>query len=154
MNSSLYDRKAKLPDTLKDHLSKSFEMVESDGNTEGHNRNKEIRESGILTYKQIKRIKNWFDGYDGDGKDAPFILNGGERMKTWCDHVLNHWRGSLESGKKIKSDTGMSNQYIDDHQKDGIVLNPNDKHESGSSKFDTAVNEEIQRINKLFKKLK
>jgi hypothetical protein len=44
MNSSLYDRKAKLPDTLKDHLSKSFEMVESDGNTEGHNRNKEIRE--------------------------------------------------------------------------------------------------------------
>jgi hypothetical protein len=149
MNSELYDRKVKLPDTLKNHLSKSFESVESDANTEGHNRNQEIRESGILTYQQIKRIKNWFDKYDGDGKDAPFILNGGDRMKTWCDHVLNHWRSVIDSGKKVKADSGMSNQYIDSHDKDGIVVNPNDKHESGLNKFDTSVNEEIKRINKL-----
>ena len=154
MNSNLYNKTAKLPDSLVKHLTLCFSSVNADSNTEGFNRNQELNKNKIATYQQIKRIKNWFDGYDGDGKDAPFILNGGERMKTWCDHVLNHWRETLESGKKIKSDTGMSNQYIDDHQKDGIVLNPNDKHESGSSKFDTAVNEEIQRINKLFKKLK
>jgi hypothetical protein len=36
-------------------------MVEADSNTEGFNRNQELRESGVATYQQIKRIKNLFD---------------------------------------------------------------------------------------------
>ena len=37
MNKDLYHRKAKLPESLKNHLQKSFEMVEGDSNTEGYN---------------------------------------------------------------------------------------------------------------------
>ena len=48
MNKDLYHRKAKLPESLKNHLQKSFEMVEGDSNTEGYNRNKELRETGII----------------------------------------------------------------------------------------------------------
>ena len=154
MNKDLYHRKAKLPESLKNHLQKSFEMVEGDSNTEGYNRNKELRETGIISYPVLKRVKNWFDSYQGDGKDAPFILNGGERMNKWCNHVLDHWRSSLESSKKIKGDTGMENQYIDNHEKDGIVVNPHDKHERGINKYDTSVTEEIKKINQLFKTIK
>lgn len=154
MNKDLYHRKAKLPESLKNHLQKSFEMVEGDSNTEGYNRNKELRETGIMGYPVLKRVKNWFDSYQGDGKDAPYILNGGDRMHKWCNHVLNHWRGSLESGKKIKGDTGMENQYINNHEKDGIIVNPHDKHERGINKYDTSVTEEIRKINQLFKTIK
>lgn len=153
MNKDLYDRKVKLPESLKNHLSKSFEMVEADSNVEGYNRNQELREKGIMTYQQLKRVKNWFDSYDGNKEDVPFILNGGDRMQKWCGHVLNHWRDSLESGKKIKMDTGMDNPYIDNHTKDGIVVNPGDKHEKGINKYDTAVTEQIKQINSIMKTL-
>jgi len=153
MNKDLYNRKAKLPESLKNHLQKSFEMVEGDSNTEGYNRNKELRETGIMGYPVLKRVKNWFDSYDGNKEDTPFILNGGDRMQKWCGHVLNHWRDSLESGKKIKMDTGMDNQYIDNHTKDGIVVNPGDKHEKGINKYDTAVTEQIKQINSIMKTL-
>jgi hypothetical protein len=153
MNKDLYNRKAKLPESLKSHLKKSFEMVEGDSNTEGYNRNKELRETGVVGYPVIKRIKNWFDSYNGDGKDSPYVLNGGDRMNKWCNHVLDHWRDTLESSKSIKSDTGMDNQYIDSHEKDGIVVNPHDKHERGINKYDTSITEEIKKINKLFKQL-
>jgi len=154
MNKDLYHRKAKLPESLKNHLQKSFEMVEGDSNTEGYNRNKQLRETGIVSYPVLKRIKNWFDSYSGDGKDSPYILNGGDRMNKWCDHVLDGWRNGLEKGKSVKSDTGMENQHIKNHKKDGIVVNPHDKHEKGINKFDTAITEEIKKINQLFKIIK
>ena len=54
--------------------------------------------------------------------DSPYVLNGGDRMNKWCDHVLDGWRKSLEGGKTIKSDTGMENQHIKNHEKDGRVF--------------------------------
>ena len=47
----------------------------------------------------------------------------------------------------------MENQYIDNHTKDGIVVNPNDKHERGINKYDTAVTEQIKQINSIMKTL-
>ena len=75
MNSNLYDRKAKLPKSLIKHLEECGGMVEADSNTEGFNRNNELRESGVVTYQQIKRIKNFFDNFEGNKEDTPFILN-------------------------------------------------------------------------------
>ena len=99
--------------------------------------------------KKVKRIKSWFDGYNGNKEDAPFILNGGDRMKNWCDEVLKVWRANVDGGKKIKSDTGMQNQYIDNHEKNSFNLN--DKH--SSTVDDLSVNEELKKINKLMKKI-
>jgi len=153
MNKDLYHRKAKLPAPLIDHLQKSFEMTEGDSNVEGYNRNKELRETGIIGYPVLKRIKNWFDNYDGDGNDAPYILNGGDRMNKWCNHVLSQWRDTLHHGKQIKSDAGMENQFIDTHEK-GFITNPYERHRRDIDKFDTSVNEELKKINKLFKLIK
>lgn len=150
MNKNLYDRKAKLPITLVKHLENSFNSVEADTNIEGFNRNQELRETGIASYQQLKRIKNWFDGYQGKKEDAPFILNGGDRMQKWCNHVLDHWRNVDMAGKKIKSDGGMENQFIDSHEKNGLIINPHDKHEKGINKFDTSIQESI---TKRFKRL-
>jgi hypothetical protein len=151
MNSDLYNNTAVLPDTLLKHLGDSFNSVQlqADTNIEGFNRNQELRQSKNATYQQIKRIKSWFDGYNGNKEDAPFILNGGDRMKNWCDEVLKVWRANVDGGKKIKSDTGMQNQYIDNHEKNSFNLN--DKH--SSTVDDLSVNEELKKINKLMKKI-
>jgi|TARA_R110000803_G_scaffold132165_1_gene199377 hypothetical protein len=143
MNKNLYDRKAKLPKSLIKHLEECGGMVEADSNTEGFNRNKELRESGMVSYQQIKRIKNFFDSFGGKKEDAPFVLNGGDRMQKWCDHVLNHWRSVEQGGKKRKADGGMENQFIDNHEKNGLAMNPHDRHEKGINKFDTTIKESI-----------
>ena len=145
MNKNLYDRKAKLPDGLLKHLKQCFTSVDADSNTEGYNRNKEITDNGYVTYQQIKRIKNWFDGYGGKKEDAPFILNGGDRMKGWCDEVLRVWRDNDGSSKQHKSDAGMQNQYLDSHFK----LGTGSQHSSTADQL--SVKEEIKRINKLIK---
>ena len=149
MNSNLYDRKAKLPQSLVDHLKSSFESIEADSNTEGYNRNRDLQNEPVVTYQQLKRIKSWFDSFDGNKEDAPFVLNGGERMQKWCDHVLNHWREVDRGGKNRKKEGGMENQFIDDHSKDGIVMNPHDKHEKGLNKFDSSINEEVDKMKNL-----
>jgi hypothetical protein len=152
MNNNLYDRKAKLPDSLVTYLKSCFESVNGDSNTEGYNRNKEITNTGYVTYQQLKRIKNWFDKYSGDKKDSPFILNGGDRMKNWCEEVLRTWRDNDSATKKHKSDGGMMNQYLDSHEKNSFNLA--DKHTSTVDDLKVGgVNEEINRINKLIKKL-
>ena len=136
MNSSLYDRKAVIPDTLLKHLEQCFSSSNGNENTEGY-----------------KRIKSWFDNFNGNKEDAPFILNGGDRMKNWCDEVLNTWRNNVEGGKKIKSDTGMQNQFLDTHEKNGVNISPNKRHEKGINKFDTSIKEEVEKINYLIKKI-
>lgn len=149
MNSDLYNNTAVLPDTLLKHLNDCFNSVQGDSNTEGYNRNQELRQTKSATYQQIKRIKSWFDSYNGNKEDAPFILNGGDRMKNWCDEVLKVWRNNLEGGKKIKSDAGMQNQYNDSHEKNNFNMNAS--HSSTSDKL--SVSEEVKRINKLIKKI-
>lgn len=149
MNSSLYDRKAVVPDTLLKHLQKCFDSTSTSENDEGGKRNKELRDSKVASYQQIKRIKNWFDSYSGNKEDAPFILNGGDRMKGWCDEVLRVWRQGDNSGKKIKMNTGMENQYLDSHEKNNFNLN--NKHTSSVDNL--KVNEEVKKINKLINKI-
>lgn len=147
MNKSLYNQIVMLPDSLIKHLTDCFNSVNGNSNVEGFNRNQELRQSKQTTYQQLKRIKNWFDSYTGKKEDAPFILNGGDRMKQWCDHALTQMRSQVSNSKKIKSDGGMQNQYIDSHQKDGI--NVADKHTTTLS--DLKLEQEINKINKLIK---
>jgi hypothetical protein len=149
MNSNLYNNIAMIPDSLVKHLTDCFNSVQGNTNTEGYKRNEELRKSKKATYQQIKRIKNWFDSYGGNKEDSPFILNGGDRMYKWCDEVLRVWRDGTNAGKKIKSDAGMQNQYLDSHEKNSFNLN--DKH--GTTADDLKIKENINKINKLIKNI-
>lgn len=153
MNKNLYDRIAIIPDSLVKHLEDCFNSVNGNQNIEGYNRNQQLRQGKQATYQQIKRIKSWFDNFSGKKEDAPFVLNGGDRMKLWCDEVLRVWRENDKGGKKIKMDAGMQNQFIDDHQKDQMIKNPLDSHSKTNSDIDVRVQEEFNKMNKLYKKL-
>lgn len=152
MNSNLYNNIAIIPDTLIKHLTDSFHSIDANSSIEGFKRNQDLRKSKNATYQQIKRIKSWFDNYNGNKEDAPFILNGGDRMHNWCDEVLKVWRANQDGVKKVKKNTGMQNAYIDDHEKNGINMNQTDLLKN-STKVDTNVSEEIMKINDLIKRI-
>lgn len=111
MNKNLYDRINIIPDSLVKHLNDCFSTVQGNQNIEGYNRNQQLRQSKQATYQQIKRIKSWFDNYNGKKEDAPFILNGGDRMKSWCDEVLRIWRDNDKSGKNVKMNGNAKSIY-------------------------------------------
>jgi hypothetical protein len=152
MNSKLYNNIAVIPDTLIKHLTDSFHSCDADSSIEGFKRNQDLRKSKNATYQQIKRIKSWFDNYNGNKEDAPFILNGGDRMHNWCDEVLKVWRANQEGVKNIKKTTGMQNSYMKTHDKNGINMNQTDLLKN-DAKADLSVNEEINKINSLIKKI-
>lgn len=153
MNKNLYDRIAIIPDSLVKHLNDCFTSVQGNQNIEGYNRNQQLRQTKQATYQQIKRIKSWFDNFSGKKEDAPFILNGGDRMKIWCDEVLRVWRENDKSGKKIKMDAGMQNQFIDDHEKNNLITNPLATNTKTNSDIDVRMKEEFDIMNKLYKKI-
>jgi hypothetical protein len=78
MNKDLYGNTIQLPEDVVEYLQQCFDSANTDDSTiEGFKRNQELRDSRETTYQQLKRMKNWFDNFNGLENDLPFILNGG-----------------------------------------------------------------------------
>lgn len=155
MNKALYDKFVEFPKDKQEHMKKSFSLVkDADENSEGFKRNKELQSKNYITYKQLKRIKNFFDNFKGNHRESSFILNGGVLMKNWVNDQLRKMRDGLEMTKTNKMNTGMQNQFIKPHEKkDFTNVRPSQKHKSTIEKYDTAVTESLKRINEIISKL-
>lgn len=123
-------------------------------NTEGYNRNKELQSQKFITYKQLKRIKNFFDNFKGNHKEHSFILNGGVEIKNWVNDELRKMRDYVKNTKNNKMNTGMMNQFIDPHEKkDFTNVRPSQEHSKTIDKYNPSVNESVKRINELISKI-
>jgi len=155
VNSTLYGKTIELPKEIVEYLGTCFDYVpNSDPSIEGHKRNIELRDTGYVTYQQLGRIKNWFDNYSGDGKDAPFILNGADYMKNWVNSTLKGLRDVDAQSNQIQND------YMPDHVDDGYqedlgpiadMLRPSKQHSTFVQ--DVKITEDVKRINQLMKKI-
>jgi hypothetical protein len=155
VNKELYGKKVPLPEDVIVYLGQCHDAaVGADDSTEGYKRNKELRDSGEVTYQQLKRIKNFFDEFNGHENDLPFILNGGHYVKGWVDKTLGSMRSDVEMGKEVKSEV-LPNQYIAPHEKDGLsnMNRPSQSHTSKLGQYDLQVTENLKRINDLIKKI-
>ena len=156
MNSDLYGEQIQLPKEVIVYLKQCSDVVpNADDKIEGYKRNKELRDSGFVTYQQLKRMKNFFDNYTGDKTDMPFILNGADYVKTWVDNTLTSMRDETYLSKDIKS-TVLSNQFIDPHQKNQNLSydnRPSQQHKNTLGKYNLQVTENLKRINDLLKKI-
>ena len=155
MNKELYGNKIPLPEDVVGYLDDCFNAAQgADNNTEGFNRNQELRDSKEITYQQLKRMKNFFDNFDGHENDLPYILNGGHYVKNWVDNTLRSMRDGIYLGKKTKSEV-LPNQFIQPHEKDGItnMNRPSKSHSTSIEDYDLQVTESLKRINELIKKI-
>ena len=105
----------------------------ADENTEGYNRNQELQDKNFIEYKQLKRIKNFFDNFIGNHKEPSFILNGGVEMKNWVNNELRKMRDYTKMTKTNKMNAGMQNQFIKPHEKkDFTNVRPSQQHSNTS----------------------
>lgn len=112
MNSSLYGNVFQIPKEIKTHILNSFnECGDVNNNTEGYRRNLELQKAKTITYQQLKRIKNWFDSFSGKKEDKPYILNGGDFMRTWVDNILSGARNSTKGRNERLKDYKIDNNY-------------------------------------------
>jgi hypothetical protein len=155
MNSELYGKTYTVPQDVVEYLEQCHQAVgEVDETTEGFKRNKDLREKKTITYQQLKRMKNWFDNFDGHQDDTSHILNGGHYVKNWVNSTLKGDRDSINTSKKSKSEV-LPNQYINPHEKNGIkdMNRPSQNHGSSINKFDASITESLKRINELIQKI-
>lgn len=121
MNSDLKDKKFKIDSEILSQINSVINRYNEGGDTKGLKRAKDLMASKEMSYAQIKRIKNYFDKYEGDNTDTEYLLNGGDEMKKWVNRTLEQNRDSIDKGKKIKSSV-MDNAYRKEHTK-GDKLN-------------------------------
>lgn len=155
MNKDLYDKKIPFPEDKRVLLKKSFSKVgDVDENIEGYKRNKELQNTQLIGYKQLKRIKNFFDNFKGKQDDPSFILNGGFEMKNWVNNELRRMREFGHLTKRNKMDAGMQNQFIKPHEKKNFNnVRPSQEHSKTVDKYNAAVTESLKRINEIISKL-
>ena len=126
----------------------------ADKRTEGYSRNQELQDQKFITYKQLKRIKNFFDNFKGNQKEPSFILNGGVEIKNWVNDELRKMRDYLKNTKTNKMNAGMMNQFLDPHEKkDFTNVRPSQEHSKTIDKYNSAVTESLKRINELISKI-
>jgi hypothetical protein len=158
MNKDLYNAskgEVEFPKDKQEHMKKCFYMVKgADENTEGFNRNKELQEKNFIDYKQLKRIKNFFDNFIGNQKEPSFILNGGVEMKNWVNDELRKMRDYTKMTKTNKMNAGMQNQFLKPHEKKNFInVRPSQEHTSTVDRYNSAVTESLKRINEIISKL-
>lgn len=155
MNKDLYGNKVELPEDVVNYLQQCFESASgADETTEGYKRNQELRDSREVTYQQLKRMKNWFDKFNGNENDLPYILNGGHYVKNWVENTLGSMRNNVSMGKEIKSEV-LPNQYLQPHEKNTLntMNRPSKSHSSPTDGYNVEITESLKRINDLIKKL-
>lgn len=154
MNSSLYNKTIELPKEIKEYLQTCFDHIpNSDSSIEGHKRNEELRNSGYVTYQQLGRIKNWFDNYDGDGTDAPYILNGADYMKNWVESTIQDLRKQDTTHKEVENVEidHIDSNFLKDLGPIADMIRPSKDHSTFTQ--DIRIKENLNRINQIIKQI-
>ena len=117
-NSQLKDRNFTIPDWLYMKLSSVLKKHAGDTTTPGYKRLNNLLADRNVSYSDMKRVKNYFDNYQGDGTDAEYEMNGGKDMRDWVDSALKTARDAVYNVKDAKRNAGMQNAFIRPHEKD------------------------------------
>lgn len=115
----------------------------------------------MLSYENMKKMKSFFDNYEGDGNDEQYVNYGGEQMKQWLDNTLTDMRNSVYYPKKSRMDAGEENQFKKTHHKDkdntnlgdvnipNIAKSSNHKYIMANKSVYESIDEELNAIKYL-----
>ncbi len=149
MNKDLYGKEYEIPSDILKNLD----------NFKGEQTIKNLINSKKISYSLLKRIKNRMENGEIDNL-------GGQNFKNWVEQKLGEDRRGIETSKKVKRKSGVSNAFIKPHSKDDLVR-PSKKHRKASERHDTwsdnssnfnlklesRIIEELQIINELIKQM-
>jgi 8-oxo-dGTP diphosphatase len=99
-NSQLLDKQYRIPPDVLKYIQT---VLVSNPEGEGVKRAKFMLKNGIVTYQVLKRLKNFFDHFDG-GDKVQYALAGGELMRSFIERTLNADRDAVARSKETKQD--------------------------------------------------
>lgn len=117
-NKELKNRTFPIPDGVRKILQQTLDNYNGDKTIDGYKRLNNLLSMDNISYHEMKRIKNFFDHYNGTDESAEFILNGGEPMKNWVNDTLDIATKAVHDFKQAKKDAGVDNAFIKPHEKD------------------------------------
>lgn len=117
-NSVLKNRMFPIPKGVRKHLESTLSKYNGSKTIDGYKRLNNLLSSDKISYSEMKRLKNYFDNYNGSTESTEFILNGGDVMYTWVNNTLNTATKSIRDFKQSMKDAGMKNMFIRPHEKD------------------------------------
>jgi hypothetical protein len=124
-NKDLKYKSYKIPINVINRIKNTINNLSSnDLQAKGLKRAQDMIDNKVISYSQINGLKNYFDTYEGDGKDDEYKLIGGETTKKWIDNSLEHDKATIKKNKTVRKDGGMENQFIKTHEKDKDNSNP------------------------------
>jgi hypothetical protein len=150
-NSKLQGKKWDIDTEIMKHLKRNFKAYKGPKNVEGYERLRDLVSSDSITYETLKRIKNFFDGFEGKKNETPYLLNGGTKMKEWVNKTLESARNQDKGKEKNMSDIGMGDHYKKDND-----LKPSSMDKRHVSNKDELMGEgikEVQIISNLIKQI-
>jgi hypothetical protein len=155
VNNQLYGKVWQFPQEMQQHMKVCFAKVKNvDANVEGYNRNRRLQAATQVGYPELKRIKNFFDNHTGNPQDAPFILNGENKMKDFVNSILSGARQSLSTSNDIRNNTGMTGTKPELSDPNvNLNISQDTANKSTIEKYDLQVTESLKRINDLITKL-
>ena len=100
-NKDLYGNNYTVPNDVVSGINNEISRNKNNKSLKGYKRAQNIVGDKTMTYSMLKRVKNFFDGFSG-GKNTPeYLINGGEKMKTWVNNTLKQSRGDIKENKNV-----------------------------------------------------
>lgn len=123
-NSDLKYRKYVIPDELYMNLKNILDQYTDKTKVPGYKRLNNLLQNKNVSYSDMKRIKNFFDTFQGKETDITFVMNGGNKMKDWVNNELQTSRDAIHNVKDAEMKSGIENAFIKTHTKDRMTKNP------------------------------
>lgn len=151
-NSNLQDKYFKVPDKVFNKINQALRTITTnDGQAKGLKRAKDLISDRKVSYLQMKRLKNYFDTYQGDGSDNEYKLIGGKITKFWVDKTLSSNRDSIEAQKDARMAAGEENTHIRTHTKDKDNANPTNPNSGMVDITKGKISDKILRGDEIYK---
>jgi hypothetical protein len=126
-NKLLKNTNFKIPENLYSTLLIRWGKVKDNPDyteNDGYKRLQNIVDSnGVIGYKWMCRIKNFWDYYNGDENDMTGWLNGGLEMKKWVNDELARATQSVEMGKNTVTKAGGKGYKSTHYRGEGTKMN-------------------------------
>lgn len=122
-NSELKNKKFVLPDGIRRFLTQTLTNFKGNKNSVGYKRLNNLLKMNGIEYNEMKRIKNFFDNFNGKEDSIEFQLNGGKAMQTWVNNTLSTATNAVKNFKNAKKEAGITNSFIKPHTKNRLTKN-------------------------------
>jgi 8-oxo-dGTP diphosphatase len=105
MNQYLKDKHYGIPQEVLNSINVA---LISNPNSNGVKRAKYILKNGVVTYQELKRLKNFFDYFNPEtGDKIQYALAGGNLMKQFIETTLNQDRAGVNRSKDVRQDMNV-----------------------------------------------